>query len=98
MSSQALITAPHSREPSLQVLGVSVTVLANNTKSSSYGVTLQEGEAGMGPPPHSHVWDESFYVLEGSVEFTSNGVAKKLPNRDANTCTRWNYTWVSVWL
>ena len=27
----------------------------------------------MGPPPHSHNWDESFYVVAGEVEFTCSG-------------------------
>ena len=26
----------------------------------------------MGPPPHSHDWDEAFFVLKGSVDFTSD--------------------------
>jgi quercetin dioxygenase-like cupin family protein len=25
---------------------------------------------GGGPPPHRHAWDESYYVLEGEIEFT----------------------------
>jgi len=29
----------------------------------------------MGPPPHSHNWDESFYVIAGEVEFTCSGKA-----------------------
>lgn len=43
---------------------------ATNVATQSYEVTLQQGDEGMGPPPHSHRWDESFYVLKGSVEFT----------------------------
>jgi hypothetical protein len=27
----------------------------------------------MGPPPHSHDWDESFYVLKGKIEFLCDG-------------------------
>ena len=27
----------------------------------------------MGPPPHSHNWDEAFYVLAGEVEFACSG-------------------------
>jgi quercetin dioxygenase-like cupin family protein len=27
----------------------------------------------MGPPPHSHDWDESFYILKGQVVFTYAG-------------------------
>lgn len=32
-------------------------------------ITLQSGEEGMGPPPHSHGWDESFYVTKGQIIF-----------------------------
>ena len=31
---------------------------------------MQSGDEGTGPPPHSHDWDESFYVTKGRVEFT----------------------------
>ena len=33
-------------------------------------ITVQTGDEGTGPPPHSHDWDESFYVTKGHVEFT----------------------------
>jgi len=29
---------------------------------------LQQGDEGTGPPPHSHGWDESFYIIKGNVE------------------------------
>ena len=61
------------REPALNVLGTQVTILASNAATQSYGVTVQEGAAGTGPPPHSHDWDESFYVLSGAVEFVCEG-------------------------
>jgi quercetin dioxygenase-like cupin family protein len=32
-------------------------------------VFLQEGAEGSGPVPHSHPWDESFYVIRGEIEF-----------------------------
>ena len=32
-------------------------------------MTFQEGEEGTGPPPHSHDWDEAFYVLSGEIQF-----------------------------
>lgn len=27
----------------------------------------------VGPPPHHHVWDEAYYVLEGQIRFTIDG-------------------------
>jgi len=47
-----------------------VTVLASNAATQGYEITRAQGEVGVGPPPHSHNWDESFYVLAGEVEFT----------------------------
>ena len=46
-----------------------MTVLASNAATQSYGITLQQGEEGTGPPPHSHDWDEAFYVLKGEIHF-----------------------------
>lgn len=57
----------------MNVLGVRITVLAANTATQGYEITLQEGEEGAGPPPHSHDWDESFYVLRGEVEINCAG-------------------------
>jgi quercetin dioxygenase-like cupin family protein len=53
-----------------------VTILAANAETHSYGVFLQEGEEGTGPPPHSHHWDECFYVLKGEDEFLCDGELK----------------------
>jgi quercetin dioxygenase-like cupin family protein len=57
------------------VLGVSVTVLASNIQTQGYEITLQSGGEGAGPPPHRHDWDESFFVLRGSVEISIDGKA-----------------------
>ena len=64
------VLTPNEYQQPLNVLGIRVTVLATNVATQSYEVTLQQGDEGMGPPPHSHRWDESFYVLKGSIEFT----------------------------
>jgi quercetin dioxygenase-like cupin family protein len=53
----------------LSVVGTRVTILASNAETGGGEFTLQEGDSGTGPPPHSHPWDEAFFVLEGSVEF-----------------------------
>lgn len=68
MSIQPLIVAPKDYAPALNVIGVKVTVLAANAATAGYGLTLQEGEEGVGPPAHSHAWDEAFFVLRGRVE------------------------------
>lgn len=62
--------APENYPAPLHVIGVNITVLAQNDTTAGCEMTLQEGGAGAGPPPHSHAWDEFFYVLKGTVEFT----------------------------
>jgi quercetin dioxygenase-like cupin family protein len=44
-------------------------------RGASFGITLQRGDEGTGPPPHSHDWDEAFYVLGGQITFLCDGKA-----------------------
>ena len=69
MKATPFIVTPKDYEPALNVLGTKVTVLATHVTTQGYEITLQQGDEGTGPPPHSHNWDESFYVLKGQVEF-----------------------------
>lgn len=69
MTAQHFVLTPDRREPALNVVGTQVVVLASNAATQSFGVTFQRGDEGTGPPPHSHDWDESFYVLGGAIEF-----------------------------
>ncbi len=75
MKAEPFVVSPETQEPALNVLGVSVTVLASNIQTQAYEITLQSGGEGAGPPPHRHDWDESFFVLRGSVEFSIDGKA-----------------------
>lgn len=75
MTISYFVLRPDQHEPALHVLGTQITVLAANAETQSYGVTLQHGDEGTGPPPHSHDWDECFYVLRGGVEFVCDGKA-----------------------
>jgi len=70
MSREEKVIVPSDRGTALNVIGVNVTVLSD---SKAQKITLQSGVEGAGPPPHSHPWDESFYVTKGSVQFTCNG-------------------------
>jgi quercetin dioxygenase-like cupin family protein len=72
MQAQPFVVTPSDVSP-ISVLGVRITVLATNTATHAYEITLQEGEEGAGPPPHRHDWDESFYVLRGAVEIDCDG-------------------------
>lgn len=73
MNGRPLVLRPDQHERALNVVGTQVTVLASNAETQSYGITLQQGEEGTGPPPHSHDWDEAFYILKGVVHFVCAG-------------------------
>ena len=73
MKPEPFVVSPKTYELALNVLGVSVTVLASNMQTQGYEITLQSGTEGVGPPPHRHDWDESFFVLRGTVEFSIDG-------------------------
>jgi quercetin dioxygenase-like cupin family protein len=68
MSSQAFVLKPEQQSRALNVVGMQIRILAANAATQGYGITLQEGPEGAGPPPHSHGWDEAFYVLRGKVD------------------------------
>lgn len=70
MKAKSFVVTPDDYNTALNVLGTKVTVLASNTVTQSYEITLQQGDEGTGPPLHSHDWDESFYILKGTVIFT----------------------------
>jgi quercetin dioxygenase-like cupin family protein len=53
----------------LQVVGEEITVLASGGQTGSYEIFRQVGPENSGPPPHSHPWDEAFYVIAGDIAF-----------------------------
>ena len=73
MKRKALIVAPGNRSAALAVAGTHVTVLLSDEDSETQQVTFQSGKEGSGPPPHSHGWDESFFVIRGQVQFICDG-------------------------
>lgn len=73
MKRKPLIVAPGNRNAALSVAGTDVTVLLSDDDSESQQITFQSGQEGSGPPPHSHGWDESFFVIRGQVQFTCDG-------------------------
>lgn len=64
---QPFVVKPQEHQP-LQVVGETITVLAGADRTGSVEVFLQSGPGGAGPPPHTHAWDEAYYVLEGQVD------------------------------
>lgn len=69
MQPQPFAVTPNAYPRALNVVGEKITVLASNAATQGYELFLQQGAEGTGPPPHSHDWDESFYVVKGQVEF-----------------------------
>lgn len=73
MERHSIIVKPSDYQGALSVVGTDVTVLAAKKVTQGQEFTFQQGEQGRGPPPHSHDWDEAFFVLKGSVDFTCEG-------------------------
>src|SRR5262247_611054 len=73
MGSRPFILKPNDRKPALNVIGTKVTVLASESDIEDQQITVKSGDEGTGPPPHSHDWDETFYVTQGQVVFTCAG-------------------------
>lgn len=68
MKPQPFAVIPDAYARALNVVGEKITVLASQQATQGYEVFLQQGIEGSGPPPHSHEWDESFYITRGTVE------------------------------
>lgn len=72
MPAKPFVTRPADHVP-LRVVGETISVLANGSQTGSIEVFLQTSPEGGGPPPHSHEWDEAYYMLEGRLEVTADG-------------------------
>ncbi len=60
---------PKGAGTSLKVLADQIRVLAGAEHTGArYEVFELCGPQGSGPPPHSHPWDEAYFLLEGEVE------------------------------
>ena len=68
MKTRPFAVTPEEYGRALDVVGEKITVLASNEATHGYEIFLQQGTEGSGPPPHSHDWDEAFYVVKGEVE------------------------------
>jgi quercetin dioxygenase-like cupin family protein len=69
MVARPFIVAPGDYPPALDIVGEHITVLAPGDATEGYEIFLQRGPEGSGPPPHSHPWGESFFVVKGQIEF-----------------------------
>ena len=66
---EPIIVKKANAAPVLNVVGEQITVLASGAQTGSYEIFHQAGPEGSGPPPHSHPWDEAFYVIRGKIAF-----------------------------
>ena len=57
------------RSTALHLAGVEITPLVLADQSADYEVGIISGQEGHGPPPHSHSWDETYFVLRGEIVF-----------------------------
>jgi quercetin dioxygenase-like cupin family protein len=69
MAAKPFVVTPETYAPTLEIVGERCTVLASGVATGGYEIFLQRGPEGSGPPPHSHPWDESFYVVSGRIDF-----------------------------
>lgn len=70
MRASPFVLRPADRASPLNVVGEHITVLASGATTGSYEIFLQEGPEGSGSVPHTHPWDESFFVTQGEVDFS----------------------------
>jgi quercetin dioxygenase-like cupin family protein len=55
----------------LDVLGTQVRFLCEaDSTNGAWSVMTVNLPAHAGPPPHTHAWDEAYFILEGDVQFT----------------------------
>ena len=69
MAAKPLVVVPKDYAPALNIVGEQITVLASGEATEGYEIFLQRGPEGTGPPPHSHPWDESFFLIKGQLDF-----------------------------
>lgn len=72
MDPKPFVVEPKDYAPALDIVGEKLTILASGEQTQGYEIFLQAGPEGSGPPPHSHPWDESFYVTKGLIDFGIN--------------------------
>ena len=69
MTPELIVTNTADIDPKL-VCGERISILADASQTGSYEIYLHDAPEGAGPPPHSHPWDEAFYVIDGVVDFS----------------------------
>lgn len=60
---------PSGRPAAMRIAGFDIQTLISGDEAQSFEVFFTSGKDGTGPAPHSHPWDETFFVIEGPVLF-----------------------------
>ena len=71
------VVTPAQHRP-FHVVGEAISVLASAEQTGSGEIFFQQGPEGAGPPPHTHPWDEAYYVLDGQIDVTAGPKAVTL--------------------
>ena len=66
--SKPVLYGPTHPSQGYAVVGERIHVLARGADTGAGEAFIQEGPPGMGPPPHSHPWDEAYLMLEGEMD------------------------------
>lgn len=70
---KAIVLQDTAPVESIELLGGLINVMSDVQAGAEQSVTVQESSGpGFGPPPHSHPWSESFYIVSGAVDFMLN--------------------------
>ena len=86
MNAQPFVVSLQDYPRTLNVLGVQITLLASNTATQSYEITLQKRcPRHRGRRRTQHDWDESFFVLTGAM--SSLVPAGRSRSRPVRWCT-----------
>lgn len=67
------IVEPRGLQRPLNVIGDAITPLVTSADGAGFELFDLIGPAESGPPPHSHPWDELYYVLDGRVAVMIDG-------------------------
>ena len=78
----ARIVESGARPAPKRIAGFDIRILLSGDDAQAFEVFLTSGKDGTGPAPHSHPWDETFYVLRGPVVF---GVGERKQAVEAGT-------------
>lgn len=68
------VTVRQGEAESLRVMGADVRFLCTGDRTDKAWSLMEVGiPRDAGPPPHTHPWDEAYYVVTGEIRFVVDG-------------------------